>query len=211
MLAKDLQKLSDEELYRKRSEAASGSLVGDQLDVEIKRRQDFAGRASQRFKARLDIVLAAISLIALIVACLSYFEKIHSQAPATIEAQRIVLRDSKGNIVAWIGSAPLADGVTAGMRPNVDLPLATVASGEVSGLFIFSKGKVSGSIIPTAEGAVFDIKGDGDALTHITGDGLELLGRSGHLAADLKSWPSPFFDLHDQSGKVAWSSIGLKK
>jgi len=93
------------------------------------------------------------------------------------------------------------------LNRGVDIPLATAASGNVTGLFLFSEsGKTVGSFIPTSTGAVLNIAGDADSMTHIHGDGIELINRQGHEAADFKSWPKSFVDLHDANGRVIWDA-----
>jgi hypothetical protein len=104
----------------------------------------------------------------------------------------------------------IGDKALKGVDAN-DLPLATAASGRVEGLFLFSNGRAVASLIPVKDGAVLDIKGERDSIAHLTGDGVELFGRNGHEAGDFKSWPSPFIDVHDPSGQVAWSSMDSPK
>jgi hypothetical protein len=128
--------------------------------------------------------------------------------PITLEARQLVIKDENGKVTAWLGTAPLNSESLKGVSAWGDIPFSAGASGVVSGLFLFSdNGKVAGSFIPVSGGgSVLEVKGDADGLTHITGDGVELFGKGGHMAGDFKSSPNSFLDLHDDAGNAIWSA-----
>ena len=174
----------------------------------------------QARKAGITIIATLLSLLATAVNVAIAVKNARESAPATpavstvsatssqtIEARQVIIRDPSNRIVAWLGTAPLNSESLKNVKANTDIPLATAASGNVTGLFFFSEnGKTAGSFIPTSDGGVLNVAGEADSTTHIHGDGIELINRKGHMAADFKSWPNSFVDLHDANGQVIWSA-----
>ncbi len=88
----------------------------------------------------------------------------------------------------------------------------TVLGGRVSGLLLTDEHeRVEAAAISTnGAGAVLNVLGESQEYAHITGGGVELINKKGHLAADFKSDPWSFLDLHDVDGKVVWSTPNTK-
>jgi hypothetical protein len=160
-------------------------------------------RVSKLERRNLFLCIVLVFLIPV-----ALWHRTQAKEPITLATRQLVIKDENGKIRAWLGTAPVNSESLKGVSSWSDIPISTGASGVVSGLFLFSdNGKVSGSFIPVpGGGAVLDVKGEADGMTHITGDGVELLGRGGHVAGDFKSSPHSFLDLHDESGNVIWSA-----
>ncbi len=128
-----------------------------------------------------------------------------------VEAEQFVVKDAKGRLRGWFGSANTNDEIVRGLTGG-ELPMMTVAGGQISGLLLADEhSRVEAAAISTnGAGAVLNILGESEEYTHITGSGVELVNKKGHLAADFKSDPWSLLDLHDVNGKVVWSTPRTK-
>ncbi|SRR5260370_1774526 len=127
------------------------------------------------------------------------------------EAEQFVVRDAHGKLRGWFGVAETADKTVGGLHGG-ELPMMTLAQGHIAGLLLADEsGRVEAAAISTnGAGAVLNILGESEQYAHITGGGVELINKKGHLVADFKSDPWSFLDLHDSNGKVVWSTPSTK-
>jgi hypothetical protein len=124
-----------------------------------------------------------------------------------VEAEQFVVKDAKGNLRGWFGAADANDAILQALKGG-EFPAMTAASGKIAGLLLTDEhSRVEAAAISTnGAGAVMNILGQSEEYAHMTGNGLELINKQGHLAADFKSDPWSFLDLHDPDGKVIWST-----